>query len=198
MDCSAFWNAVIAAVAALIGAVVGAAGQYVILSKLHDKQRERDFVKRHSEKLEPVVAKRYEATLRVTSALKRFLKATLDWHKSPKEQKPFLSKRVEIERIILTDALERAVNLLGEPPEVLPAAVERTLVEQVSMFDTVTGTIIGKSRQYYEQRDAAIRQGIPYLEKWVGEAIYDLDEELAKMTTITERLGKSFRELAIR
>jgi len=195
MEGGAFWNAV---VAALIGAAVGAAGQYVILNKLYAKQRERDFVKTHIEKLEPVVAKRYEATIRVTSALKGFLKATLDWHKSPKEQKPFLSKRVEIERVILTDALERGVNLLGEPPEVLPAAVERTLVEQVSMFHTAAGTIVYKSRQYYEQRDAAIRQGIPYLETWVGQAISDLDEELAKMTTITERLGKFFRELAMR
>ncbi|MCJ7667566.1 MAG: hypothetical protein MUP04_04670, partial [Anaerolineae bacterium] len=54
MDCSAFWSGVIAA---LIGAVVGAAGQYVILSKLHDKQRRAEFYQSRLEKIEPWLAK---------------------------------------------------------------------------------------------------------------------------------------------
>lgn len=190
MDWSAFWSGVIAT---LIGAVIGAVGQYVILSKLHGKQRRAEFYQSRLEKIEPWLAKLdYTVSNLNIDAIGTIHvpDAAMDTRTKPYWRK----RRLEM----LRDSVNKIDDLGDNPPEVPLGSLDPEIAQSLdSIFRKIAYLRTQAVTVIYEVEEAT-RQGLPLTEQWEEKAGPAIIEGSEAIRAEIARLAGLLKELTLR
>ena len=190
MDWNAFWSGV---VAALIGAAVGAGGQYIVLSKLHDKQRQAEFYQSRLEKIEPWLAKLFYTVANVNidaigtihvpdAGANRQMRAY--WRK----------RRLEM----LKDSVNRIDDLGDNPPEVPLGSLDPEIAQSLDEIFRKLANVRTQAVGVIYDVEEAIRQGLPLSEEWEEMRGPPIVERSEAFRAEIDHLAGLLKELTLR